>query len=265
MSAGTKVTIAIVVLFAALLGVYYGFGGPGSGALPDELPPADGQWTELEAAEISPAPDPDLELAGEAPGVLAASIEDAIGGTQGPAGPGFGVLASDGAMTAAGTGPPDDAWVLGPTPAYPPAAPAASPDPQFVDYSVREGDSMWTIADRWLGDPSRWGLIADANPTINPQRLRVGQRVRIPTRSHAAGPILNAPARLAADQRPKPGAGTAEATHYTVRSGDTLSRIALLKYQNAAKWRAIYDANQGAIGFDPDRLEVGMRLRIPPA
>jgi nucleoid-associated protein YgaU len=30
-------------------------------------------------------------------------------------------------------------------------------------------------------------------------------------------------------------------------------------------WRAIYDANRTAIGGDPDRLEVGMRLRIPPA
>jgi nucleoid-associated protein YgaU len=258
MSAGTKVTIAIVVLFAALLGVYYGFGGPGSGAVPDELPPADGQRTELEAAEVLPAPDPDMDLVGEAPGVLSASVEDAIGGTQAPAERGFGVLASDGAMTAARTRPPEDPWVLGPTPAYPPAAPAASPDPQFVDYSVREGDSMWTIADRWLGDPSRWGLIADANPTIDPERLRVGQRIRIPTESKAAGPMLNAPARL-------PAADNKAASYYTVRSGDTLSRIALLKYSDAAKWRAIYDANQGTIGFDPDRLEVGMRLRIPPA
>jgi nucleoid-associated protein YgaU len=253
------------VLFAALLGVYYGFGGPGSGAVPDELPPADGQRTELGAAEVSPAPDPDMHLVDEAPGVLSASVEDAIGGTQAPAERGFGVLASDGAMTAARTTPPDDPWVLGPTPAYPPAAPAARPDPQFVDYSVREGDSMWTIADRWLGDPSRWGLIADANPTIDPERLRVGQQIRIPTKSSAARPVLNAPARLTAEERPKPNAGTGKATYYTVRSGDTLSRIALLKYSDAAKWRAIYDANQGAIGFDPDRLEVGMRLRIPPA
>jgi nucleoid-associated protein YgaU len=265
MPAATKVTIAIVVLFAAILGVYYGFGGPRGGMAPDELPPAEGQRTELEAAEISPAADPDPDLFDEAPGVLTASVEDAIGGSQAPAEPGFGVLASDGARTAARTRPPDDPWVLGPTPAYPPAAAAASPDPQFVDYSVREGDSMWTIADRWLGDPSRWGLIADANPTIDPERLRVGQKVRIPTKSNATGPILNAPARLTAADRPQPAAGPGKATYYTVRSGDTLSRIAQLKYSDAAKWRAIYDANQGAIGFDPDRLEVGMRLRIPPA
>jgi nucleoid-associated protein YgaU len=93
----------------------------------------------------------------------------------------------------------------------------------------------------------------------------VGQRIRIPTESKAAGPILNAPARLTAGSRPQPAARTGAATYYTVRSGDTLSRIAQLKYQDAAKWKAIFDANRGTIGFDPDRLEVGMRLRIPPA
>ena len=43
MSAGTKVSVAIVVLFAAVLGIYYGFGGPdGAGPLPGELlPPAE--------------------------------------------------------------------------------------------------------------------------------------------------------------------------------------------------------------------------------
>ena len=31
MSAGSKLSLAVIVLFAALLGVYYGFGGPGLG------------------------------------------------------------------------------------------------------------------------------------------------------------------------------------------------------------------------------------------
>jgi nucleoid-associated protein YgaU len=261
MSAGTKVTIAVVVLFAALLGVYYGFGGPGSGVSGGDLtPPADGQVTDLEAVRQPPSPDPDPVLPDETPGVLSASVEDAIGESSSAAEPGFGVLASDGLAAArpSTAKPPDDQWVLGPPPAYPPAEPAPGPDPKFVDYSVREGDSMWSIADHWLGDANQWGLIADVNPTIDPDRLRVGQRIRIPTEPKAAGPMLNAPARL-------PATETGAASYYTVRSGDTLSRIAQLKYRDAAKWKAIYDANRGTIGFDPDRLEVGMRLRIPPA
>jgi nucleoid-associated protein YgaU len=269
MSAGTKVTIAVVVLFAALLGVYYGFGGPGSGAVPDELPPADEDRAELAPIDGSLPPSPAADVASQPPGVLAASVEQAIGDGPNTAPQGFGVLASDGGMApvAPGAKPPDDPWVIGPRPSFPApaAAPASEPAARHVEYTVREGDSMWTIADHWLGDPSRWGLIADANPAIDPQRLRVGQRLRIPTGEPAAGPLLNAPARLPAGDTPKPAAGSKAATFYTVRSGDTLSRIAQSHYRDSTKWRSIYDANRTTIGWDPDRLEVGMRLRIPPA
>ena len=38
MSGGAKVTIAILVLFAVVLGVYYGFAGPGPGPEAARLP-----------------------------------------------------------------------------------------------------------------------------------------------------------------------------------------------------------------------------------
>ncbi|MHC4218637.1 MAG: LysM peptidoglycan-binding domain-containing protein [Planctomycetota bacterium] len=258
MSAGTKVTIAVVVLFATLLGVYYGFGGPGSEAAPDELPPAD--QDRVVPVPIDGSLPPQTRMNQDSSGVLSASVEQAIG-EPGPAtGKDFGVLASDGALPviSAEPKPPADGWVLAPKPAYPPAAPEKTPG--YVDYTIREGDSMWTIADHWLGDASRWGAIADANPAIDPDRLRVGQRIRIPgADAPAAGPKLNTPARVpAADQ-------AAGASFHTVRSGDTLSRIAQTHYRDATKWRAIFDANRTAIGGDPDRLEVGMRLRLPPA
>jgi len=258
MSAGTKVTIAVVVLFATLLGVYYTFVGPDRGAAADVLPPAD-----LDRAQLGPIDDsmpaaPASEFADQAPGVLTASVEQAIGPEQAAPGTSFGVLASDGGLPATAARPkrPDDPWVIGPRPAFPEAA--AAPEPGYVDYTVREGDSMWTIADRWLADASRWSLIAEANPAIDPERLRVGQRNRIPSETAAAGPKLNAPARV-----PEPGRKSA--TFYTVRSGDTLTRIAQSQYRDATMWRAIFDANRTAIGGDADRLEVGMRLRIPPA
>jgi nucleoid-associated protein YgaU len=260
MSAATKVTIAVVVLFAALLGVYYGFGRRGQEAAPEPQPPA-------EPAEAQPADEPL-----PAPqGVLTSSVEQAI--DPDPAAeadpPDFGVLASDGTLPSrdAEPAPSEDLWVIGPRPAYPPAEPEPAADPpaaeagQYVQYTVREGDSLWTIADDRLGDPGRWGLIADANPAIDPDRLRVGQRIRIPADPEARRPHLNAPARLPA---PAPGERRA-ASYYTVRSGDTLSGIAQRQYRDAEKWRAIYDANRTTIGADPDRLEVGMRLRLPPA
>ena len=51
---------------------------------------------------------------------------------------------------------------------------------------------------------------------------------------------------------------------YTVESGDTLRSIAKKVYGDANLWPHLYDANRDVIGPDPDTLQSGMRLRIPP-
>jgi LysM repeat protein len=53
------------------------------------------------------------------------------------------------------------------------------------------------------------------------------------------------------------------ATHtYTVRSGDSLSKIAEGYYGNSAEWQRIYQANRSKIS-DPNEIYVGERLTIP--
>jgi len=49
---------------------------------------------------------------------------------------------------------------------------------------------------------------------------------------------------------------------YTVQRGDTLYKLARRFYNDAAKWRDIYDANRDVIK-DPNKIEVGMKLVIP--
>ena len=52
---------------------------------------------------------------------------------------------------------------------------------------------------------------------------------------------------------------------HTVVEGETLSHIAL-KYYNSAvkdKWMLIYQANQDVIGDNPNRVRVGLVLKIP--
>ncbi|MHC5028375.1 MAG: LysM peptidoglycan-binding domain-containing protein [Planctomycetota bacterium] len=58
---------------------------------------------------------------------------------------------------------------------------------------------------------------------------------------------------------------TAQPVTYTVRSGDTLSRIAREVYGTSAKWIMIYNANRRLIGPDYDRLVVGTELVMPAA
>jgi nucleoid-associated protein YgaU len=53
-------------------------------------------------------------------------------------------------------------------------------------------------------------------------------------------------------------------TEYTVQKGDTLSHIAQAHYGRASQWRRIFDANRGLLD-DPDRIQPGQVLRIPPA
>ena len=54
------------------------------------------------------------------------------------------------------------------------------------------------------------------------------------------------------------GAGGGEETH-TVRSGDTLSEIG---QQYGVPWRDIFEANRDQLK-DPDKINVGQKLRIP--
>ena len=64
-----------------------------------------------------------------------------------------------------------------------PAAPksAAKATSTGSGYRVSEGDSLWVIAQRQLGDGSRWAEIAALNSSINPDKLVVGTTLAMPT------------------------------------------------------------------------------------
>ncbi|HRQ75473.1 MAG TPA: LysM peptidoglycan-binding domain-containing protein [Phycisphaerales bacterium] len=143
-----------------------------------------------------------------------------------------------------------------PQPAPVPTPAPASPltPPPTTPYTVKEGDTLSSIAANWFGDAGKWDLIAKANPFVDPDRLSVGQVLRLPPKDAQREEI---PGRL-------PAQGSAPVV-YVVRSGDTLSRIATAYYGSPLHWRLIYDANKAVIGENANALRVGMRLTIPPA
>jgi nucleoid-associated protein YgaU len=49
---------------------------------------------------------------------------------------------------------------------------------------------------------------------------------------------------------------------YTVVAGDSLSKIAKKVYADAGKYPAIFEANRDQLS-DPDKIQVGQKLRIP--
>ncbi|MDX1764882.1 MAG: peptidoglycan-binding protein LysM [bacterium] len=54
-----------------------------------------------------------------------------------------------------------------------------------------------------------------------------------------------------------------EATLYTVKSGDSLSKIAKAHYGDASKYNTIFEANKPML-TDPNKIYPGQVLRIPP-
>lgn len=135
----------------------------------------------------------------------------------------------------------------------PPAAPATMSGPQWP---VEEGDTLWSIADRTMGDPLRYEEIFELNQnTVQPDGgrlatsdtwLEVGWILRLPTDAKAAAPQpANTPA--------------SENTTVTVRPGDTLSQIALDHLDDATRYPELAALNQIA---DPDDISVGQMIVI---
>jgi nucleoid-associated protein YgaU len=77
-------------------------------------------------------------------------------------------------------------------------------------------------------------------------------------------PSPSAPASLPAAASTPTASTDAGSTEYEVASGDTLLSIADKTYGDQTQWRRIYDANKDTIGSDPDKLKIGMKLKIPP-
>lgn len=55
--------------------------------------------------------------------------------------------------------------------------------PEFMDHQVQSGESLWTIAEKELGDPYLWPLIFEQNreSISNPNQLTAGINLTIPT------------------------------------------------------------------------------------
>lgn len=50
---------------------------------------------------------------------------------------------------------------------------------------------------------------------------------------------------------------------YTIKSGDSLSKISKEVYGSANQWRKIYDANKKVIGANPNQIKPNVKLVIP--
>ena len=118
----------------------------------------------------------------------------------------------------------------------------------YTSHTVRDGETMSSIAGQWFGDVGKWDLIAKANPLVDPSKLQIGQKLRLPAKDTRRAPLAVTVGR--------------EAQTYIVRSVDTLSGIAKAHYGDAMKYPEIFEANKPLLK-DPDKIYPGQVLRIP--
>jgi nucleoid-associated protein YgaU len=164
-------------------------------------------------------------------------------------------------------GPPAGADEFGPP--APPSAPGTAPvalvpgtakaeeaATQFASYTVKPGDTLWTIAVLELGNGKRWPELVTANQSLSgdEKNLEVGAVLRIPRTAAAEAVTTEAPA-------PESTAPQEHLAH-VVREGDTPAKLAETYYGDSSMqvWMEILAANPG---LDPEAMPIGKSIRIP--
>lgn len=141
----------------------------------------------------------------------------------------------------------------------------AQQGPHTVDHEVAQGETLWSIAERHLGDGTRYTEILELNQGTIPSSnwISPGQVLQLPDESGTA-----AEADAGGSSTATVDSGTS--TH-TVEQGDTLWEIAEDELGEGERYTEIVDATgsqQQADGgrlTDPDLIQPGWELQVPGA
>ncbi len=123
---------------------------------------------------------------------------------------------------------------------------------QVVDRDAQQPDGP--VAPAAAKQPEPWRVVQFGKPSPRLARADPAAPVHRLAQRH----------RSRGDDYFEPRAADASGRTHTVRKRETLSGIAKRYYGSSAKWRLIADANKAKLGGDPNRISVGMKLRIPP-
>jgi LysM repeat protein len=131
----------------------------------------------------------------------------------------------------------------------PPPVPPALPVAETEDYTIVKNDTYATIA---KGKHTTAKAIADANPGVDPKKLKIGQKIHLPAAASGSSTSgTPAATSMAADTASAGGMAT-----YKVKSGDTLTTIAK---KNHVTIKAIQSENH----LTTTSIKVGQVLKIP--
>jgi nucleoid-associated protein YgaU len=118
-------------------------------------------------------------------------------------------------------------------------------------YTVKAGDSLWSIAESYYHSGYNFVDIQKANNISNSDNIEAGQNLTIPD----VKPIIVGDTSSAATEQVRP-----KDASYTVFQGDTLWGIAEKEYGTGFKWVDIANANHL---INPDIIHSGNILTLP--
>jgi LysM repeat protein len=130
----------------------------------------------------------------------------------------------------------------------PPIAPIVPEVPAGSEYTVVKGDTLAKIA---KNNHVSLKALETANPTVQPTKLKVGQKLTLPAGGAAAPATTGATA--GSDTT---GVSTVGDTAYVVKPGDTLTKIAKA---HSTTVKAIESENN----LSTTKIKVGQKLKIP--
>lgn len=128
-----------------------------------------------------------------------------------------------------------------------------------IDYTVKRGDSLWKIADRLLGDGTRFPEIVNLNRHVlngQPDFITAGTVLLVPDESPSEQPDTAGPAAGGADE-------------YVVKPGDTLSAIAHDELGDPRAYPELFEASHDTVQpdgnrlTDPDLIRPGWTITVP--
>jgi peptidoglycan endopeptidase LytE len=124
---------------------------------------------------------------------------------------------------------------------------AAPPPPAGSEYKVLRGDTLSKIAKKFH---ITLQALSAANPGVNSSRLKIDQPIHIPGQTAPAAATAAPGAATAVTE------GAAGQQVYTVKSNDTLTKVAR---EFGVKVKALRAANH----LRTDKIKVGQKLKIP--
>lgn len=134
-------------------------------------------------------------------------------------------------------------------------------------HKIARGETFASISKAVYGDARYYDQIAQANPKVNPNRLRPGTVINLPDAAEvksSSKSVAKPAAGTTSDASKKPAAPAVDAQkEYRVVAGDSLYKISMHLYGSGEEADHLYEMNKDKIGPDRGKLKLGAILKIP--